>query len=68
MFDMDQQHQLMVWVCFNTGMLHYMINDITSGWEEHDVDALSTRLEARMKPHSFFRRWFRKLFNQPTPN
>ncbi|ELR14899.1 uncharacterized protein ACA1_325140 [Acanthamoeba castellanii str. Neff] len=50
------------------GMLHYMINDITSGWEEHDVDALSTRLEARMKPHSFFRRWFRKLFNQPTPN
>jgi hypothetical protein len=49
-------------------MLHYMMNDITVGWQEDDVDKISLQLEKRMQPHSFFRRWFRRLFNRPVPN
>jgi hypothetical protein len=45
-----------------------MVNDVTTGWVEEEVDSLSGQLEERMKSHSFFRRWARKLFNQPTPD
>lgn len=50
------------WVFTITGMLHYMVNDVTSGWQEEDVDSLSMKLEQRMRPHSFLRRLWRKLF------
>jgi len=43
------------------GLINAMIFEVTSGWDANEADDLVAKLEIRMKPYHFLRRWWRKI-------
>lgn len=51
-----------------TSLCHYMINQVTSGMDELEEEELISNIERRLKPYSFTRRLWRKMWKlQPPP-